>query len=182
MQQWRWLKGLKIFIFFAQHVPFYIHSEVMFTIISVFKNSLKDGCIKKWGRVENLIRSRSDSLFASALYCLCDQVVIGRLKTRKEKYKSSFYPNCLSEQNKLEHELRPAPSFAVFKKKLLSKIPPPGKSVPPPSGKSVLGIHDLKGLSHATQPSVGLSTFNFHKFNHNFRDTINPMCPTSDGI
>ena len=29
---------------------------------------------------------------------------------------------------------------------------------------------------------VGLSKLNFHKFKHNFRDTINPMCPTSDGI
>merc|ERR1712141_719612 len=29
---------------------------------------------------------------------------------------------------------------------------------------------------------VGLSKLNFHKFKHNFRDTINPMCPTNDGI
>ena len=32
------------------------------------------------------------------------------------------------------------------------------------------------------QLGVGLSKLNFHKFAHNFRDTINPMCPTSDGI
>ena len=48
--------------------------------------------------------------------------------------------------------------------------------------KSVYGIHDPKGLSHLTQLRVGLSKLNFHKFKHNFRDTINPMCPTSDGI
>ena len=29
---------------------------------------------------------------------------------------------------------------------------------------------------------VGLSNLNFHKFKHIFRDTINPMCPTSDGV
>ena len=29
---------------------------------------------------------------------------------------------------------------------------------------------------------VGLSKLNFHKFKHNSRDTINLMCPTSDGI
>ena len=29
---------------------------------------------------------------------------------------------------------------------------------------------------------VGLSKLNFHKFKHNFRDTINPMCPTNDGV
>ena len=29
---------------------------------------------------------------------------------------------------------------------------------------------------------MGLSKLKFHKFKHNFRDTINPMCPTNDGI
>ena len=67
-----------------------------------------------------------------------------------------------------------APSIAVFKKKLLSIIRPPAKSV--------FGIHDPKGLSYLTQLRVGLSKSNFHKFKHNFRDTINPMCPTNDGI
>ena len=37
-------------------------------------------------------------------------------------------------------------------------------------------------LPYLTQLRVGLSKLNFHKFKHNFRDTINPMCPTSDGI
>ena len=107
-------------------------------------------------------------------YCLRDQDVIGRMRARTEKFKSTFYPNCLSEWNKLEPELRLAPSIAVFKKKLLSMIRPPAKSV--------FGIHDPKGLSYLTQLRVGLSKLNFHKFKHNFRDTINPMCPTSDGI
>ena len=29
---------------------------------------------------------------------------------------------------------------------------------------------------------MGLSKLNLHKFKHNFRDTINPMCPANDGI
>ena len=29
---------------------------------------------------------------------------------------------------------------------------------------------------------VGLSKLNFHKFKHNFKDTINPMCSINDGI
>ena len=51
-----------------------------------------------------------------------------------------------------------------------------------PPAKSVFGIHDPKGLSYLTQLRVCLSKLNFHKFKHNFRNTINPMCPTSDGI
>ena len=45
----------------------------------------------------------------------------------------------------------------------------------------MFGICDPKGLSHLTQFRVGLSKLNFNKFKHNFKDTINPMCPTSDG-
>ena len=93
--------------------------------------------------------------------------VIGRIRARTEKFQPSFYPHCLSEWNELDPEIRLAPSIAVFKRKLLSKIRP----LP----KSVFGIHDPRGLSYLTQLRVGLSKLNFHKFKHNFRDTINPM-------
>ena len=81
---------------------------------------------------------------------------------------------CLPDWNDLCTEIRLAPTVAIFKEKLLSKIRPPAKSV--------FGIHDPIGLSYLTQLRVGLSKLNFHKFKHNFRDTINPMCPTNDGI
>ena len=74
----------------------------------------------------------------------------------------------------LDPEIRLAPSVAVFKKKLLSIIRPPARSI--------FGIHDPIGLSYLTQLRVGLSKLNFHKFKNNFEDTINPMCPTNDGI
>ena len=107
-------------------------------------------------------------------YSLRKRDAIGRIRARTEKYQSSFYPHCLSEWNKLDPEIRLAPSIAAFKTKLLSKIRP----LP----KSVFRIHDPKRLSNLTQLRVGLSKLNFHKFKHNFRDTINPMCPTNDGI
>ena len=50
------------------------------------------------------------------------------------------------------------------------------------TAKSVFGIYDPLGLSYLTQIRVGLSKLNLHKFLHNFRDTVNPMCPTNDGI
>ena len=107
-------------------------------------------------------------------YSLRNQDVIGRIKARTAKFKSSSNPHCLSEWNNLDPEIRLAPSVAVFKKKLLSIIRPPERPI--------FGIHDPKGLSFLTQLRVGLSKLNFHKFKHNFRDTINPMCPTNAGI
>ena len=107
-------------------------------------------------------------------YSLRNQDVVGRTRARTEKSKSSFYPYCLSEWNKIDPEIRLAPSVAVFKAKLLSIIRPPAKSV--------FGIYDPIGLSYLSQIRVGLSKLNFHKFKHNFRDTVNPMCPINDGI
>ena len=113
-------------------------------------------------------------LLQQSHYTLRNPDVIGRIRARTEKFKSSFYPSCLTEWNELDPEIRLAPSVTVFKKKLLSIIRPPAKSV--------FGIHDPMGLSHLTQLRVGLSKLNFHKFRHNFKDTINPMCPTNDGV
>ena len=107
-------------------------------------------------------------------YSLRNQDVIGQIRGRTEKFLSSFYPNCISEWNRLDPEIRLAPSVGVFKAKLLSKIHP--------SAKSAFGIHDPIGLNYLLQIKVGLSKLNFHKFKHNFRDTVNPMCPTNDGI
>ena len=107
-------------------------------------------------------------------YSLRKQDVIGRIRVRTERFQSSFYPSCLSDWSDLCQEIRIAPTIAIFKKKLLSIIRP--------LTKSVFGIHDPKGLSYLTQLRVGLSKLNFHKFRHNFRDTINPLCPTNDGI
>ena len=107
-------------------------------------------------------------------YSLRNQDVIGQIRARTEKFKFSFYPNCLAEWNELDPEIRLAPSVAIFKKRLISMIRPPAKSV--------FGIHDPIGLSYLTQLRVGLSKLCFHKFKHNFKDSINPMCPTNDGI
>ena len=32
------------------------------------------------------------------------------------------------------------------------------------------------------QLRVGLSKLSFHKFQYNFTDTLNPLCPTNDGV
>ena len=100
--------------------------------------------------------------------------MVGRIGARTERFQSSSHPNCICEWNKLDPEIRLAPSVAVFKAKLLSIIRPPKKSV--------FGIYDPIGLSYLSQIRVGLSKLNFHKFKRNFRDTVNPMCPTNDGI
>ena len=38
------------------------------------------------------------------------------------------------------------------------------------------------GLAILTQLRAGLSKLNLHKFKHNFKDTVYPMCSINDGI
>ena len=93
---------------------------------------------------------------------------------RTEHFGSSFYPNFLKEWNDLAPEMRELPTVTSFKSKLLSLVRPPLKST--------YGICDPKGLAILTQLRVGLSKLKSHKFNHNFRDTVDPMCLINDGI
>ena len=109
-----------------------------------------------------------------AHYSLRNQDVIGRIRTRTDKSKSSFYPNSLAEWNEVDHEIRLSLLVATFTKKLLAKIRPPARST--------FGIHDPIGLFYLTQLRVELSKLYLHKFRHNFRDSINPMCSITDGI
>ena len=41
---------------------------------------------------------------------------------------------------------------------------------------SIYAIHDISGLKLLTRLRLNFSHLNEHKFRHNFKDTINPMC------
>ena len=69
--------------------------------------------------------------------------------------------------------IRESPSLSVFRSRPLPFIRPPSYSV--------FGIHNLHGLALLTQLRVGLSKLNYHKFRHNFSESITPMCPINDG-
>ena len=107
-------------------------------------------------------------------YSLRRRAAILQIRARTERFKSTFYPNCLSEWQKLDPEIREFRSVNFFKKQLLGLIRPPSKSV--------YGIHDPKRPSILTQLRVGLSKLNYHKFKYKFRDTLNPLCLVNDGI
>ena len=44
---------------------------------------------------------------------------------------------------------------------------------------SVYGIHNPIGLKFLTRLRLGLSHLNKHKFKHNFKDCVNPLCSCS---
>ena len=110
----------------------------------------------------------------AAMYSFRNADVIGQIRARTTRFKASFYPDCLSEWNALDQEIRLSPSLSTFKTKLLKLIRP--------TPKLVYGIHDPKGLVILTQLRVGLSKLNCHNFRHNFRDTVSALSPANDGV
>ena len=107
-------------------------------------------------------------------YELRRRTAIGQVYARTKGFKSSFYPNCLLEWDRLDQDVRQSNSLAIFKRRLFAMIRLPAKSV--------FGIQNPTGFSILTQLRVGLSRLNFHMFKHNFNDTTNPLCPINDGV
>ena len=58
-------------------------------------------------------------------YSLSNQDVIGRIRARAEKFKSSFYPNCPSEWNELFQELERHHHLLSSRKSCSRKFTPP---------------------------------------------------------
>ena len=83
-------------------------------------------------------------------YDLRRSATIGQILARMQALKSSFYPHCLSEWDKLDPDIRISSSVNMFKEKILSIIRPPPKLV--------YRINDPKGVSILTQLRVGLAS------------------------
>ena len=87
---------------------------------------------------------------------------------RTEYFKNSFFPNVITEWNKLDINIENMTSYTAFKNALLSFIRP--KHV------ETFGIHNPIRMQLLTRLRLGFSHLNEHKFRHNFRDFLNPLC------
>ena len=71
------------------------------------------------------------------------------------------------EWNKLDSNIRNSESLALFKKHILPFVIP--------FANSIFQCHNPKGLKLITRLRIGLSHLRFHKFKHNFQDTLNSI-------
>ena len=89
-------------------------------------------------------------------------------KSSSDYFKNSFFPYCVREWNQLSSEIKQSKFLSIFKKSLLQLIRP--------KCHSVYNIFDPIGLKLLTRLCINLSHLKEHKFNHNFKDTINSLC------
>ena len=92
-------------------------------------------------------------------------------KCRTEYFKNSFFPNVITEWNKLDVDIKSMTSYTAFENALLSFTGL--KQV------DTFGIYNPIGLQLLTSLRLGFSHLNEHKFRNNFRDFLIPYASVS---
>ena len=89
-------------------------------------------------------------------------------------YINSFFPSAVVKWNNLDLKIINSKIFSAFKKSIFKFIRP--------SSNSIFNCHSPKGIKLITRLSLGFSQLREHKFQHNFQDTLNPICSCEDDI
>ena len=94
--------------------------------------------------------------------------VIRTLRARTEFFYNSYFPFVIREWNKLDPSIQSSDSINILRSKLLKFIRP--------VSSSTFKVQNSRGLVYLTRLRLGLSHLKEHKFNHNFEDTVDPIC------
>ena len=93
---------------------------------------------------------------------------IKRFGTTTENFKQSFFPFCINEWCKWDISLRKDENIERFKSML--------KDFCNLKQKSLFAIHDPAGIKLLSKLRLKFSHLNEHKFRHNFKDALSPLC------
>ena len=91
-----------------------------------------------------------------------------RFRTRTENFKQSFFPFFVNEWCKLDISLRQTENMKCFKSML--------KAFFNLKQKSLFAIHEPAGVKLLLSLRLKFSHLNEHKFRHNLKDALSPMC------
>ena len=96
------------------------------------------------------------------------------IRCRTDRYSYSFFPDAISNWNKIITTFENMPTFGVLKYHLISLVRP--------NLKSIFGLHDPVNLRYLFQLRMGLSHLRYHKKRHSFADTPSDMCLCNSGV
>ena len=96
---------------------------------------------------------------------------LANFKVRTKLFRNLFFPYNVNEWNNLDNIIKSSDSFFMFRKRMLNLIRP--------KCNETYGIHNPIRLKLLPRLRLDLTHLNDHKFNHNFRDCINPLCSCS---
>ena len=96
------------------------------------------------------------------------------LGTKHNFSQNSYFPAAIKEWNRRDIDIRKSGSISIFKKRILNFI----RALP----NKVLNSNNPQGIKLFTSLRLGLSNLRYHKFKHNFLDTINLLCSCGSDI
>lgn len=104
-----------------------------------------------------------------------NKLLLRNFKARTNKFNSAFFPSCTVTWNTmLEDANRRIIKHKSFKQSLLGFFKP--------KKSDMYGVLNKIGMRCLTLLRLDLNPLKLYKFNHNFHDTNDPMCPINDGI
>ena len=93
---------------------------------------------------------------------------LSQLFTITKNFSNSFFPYYTKEWNKLDMKIKNLPPLSAFKKALLISCKT--------EENSLFNVHNPIGVKYLNRLTLNFSHLNEHKFHHNFRDTVYPLC------
>ena len=102
---------------------------------------------------------------------LFHQIILQHFTAELMYISNSFFPYTKLEWNELDKIIQQCKTIKSFRNSLLK--------IGWPTPKPVYNIHIFAGLKLLGRLRLRLSHLNEHKFNHNFRDCVNLLCPFS---
>ena len=102
---------------------------------------------------------------------------LNKLKFVTDKYNffnNSLFASVINDLDKFNMKIRDSAILESFKKQILNFIRT--------RQNSTFKLHNPIGIKLLTRLRVGLSHLKEHKFKHNFRDSIGPLCSCGNSI
>ena len=87
---------------------------------------------------------------------------------KQQFFKNSYFPSTIIEWSKLDCNIHNSETLNIFKSKILKFI----RS----TANSIFGCHNSIRVKLITRLRIRLSLLRECKFQHNFQDTLNPLC------
>ena len=96
------------------------------------------------------------------------------ISCRTNCFKNSFFPCVIGEWFKQNAEIRKSGGYNIFRKSILNFIRA--------SSSKIYNINDAISFKLITTLGLGFSQLGEHKFKHNLRGTLNPLCSCSTEV
>ena len=94
--------------------------------------------------------------------------ILNNVSCRTEYFNNSFFPSVFDGWNNLNPDICDSRSYGIFRKSLLKFIRP--------VARKTYHINDSLKIKLLTRLKLSFSHLHKHRFRHNFKDTLNPLC------